>query len=61
MDRIFKIGLDSNDKLSEKDILTINEFLRDEDNYNFEITEFKVLRNNEILIIVSDTKLYIDF
>lgn len=55
MDRIFKIGLDSNDKLSEKDILTINEFLRDKDNYNFEITEFKVLRNNEILIIVSDT------
>lgn len=53
MDKVFKIGLTSSG-LSEMDIEKINEFLEKADNYDFEVTKIKELRNGEILITVSD-------
>ena len=53
MDKVFKIGLTPNG-LSETDIEKINNFLKEKNNDDFEITKIKELRSGEILITVSD-------
>ena len=54
MDKIFKINFNVANSLSDTDIEKINEFLEKNENYDFEVTKIKELRNGEILIVVSD-------
>lgn len=54
MDKIFKISFNTTNSLSDTDIEKINEFLEEDENYDFEVTKIKELRNGEILIVVSD-------
>lgn len=54
MDKVFKIGLTVNGSLSDTDIEKINEFLEEDENYDFEVTKIKEVTNGEILIVVSD-------
>ena len=54
MDKMFKLSYNMNNEISSTDIDTLNEFLSKPENDEFEITKIKELRNNEILIVVSD-------
>lgn len=52
MDRLFIIGFDANGHYDERDVIKLNDYL--DGNSDREITEIRIMPNEEVFIIVTD-------